>query len=402
MKKDYKNLPPFKFFVLQNFPFIEEDFDAITNYELLCKLAEQVKAITDFLNDFNITEEVDKKLDEMAEDGTLAEIINQEIFGELNEELTKTKYPATYYNGKNMVVFGDSYSQPNIANSEDEYWVKRVASVTGMTRYNYAIAGAGFARSGNLLASQLTTAQTQMTQEQKTNTAIVIIYAGYNDIQNNVDNDEILSNCITLVSNIHTTYPNAKIILAPFNWGYGSLSREKNRQIEVLINRMARETSDKPVVMLKQARYWLLGVTSYFRNSAHPSVSGYKVISSYMLGAIFGSSEHVYISGGVAPSHGNENIANFTFKDGLVNFVFGVKFDEDLEDYAGEQFADLHALLTPETDIIVPLYALDGYKGTLRLANDGKGYLRNITATANTWLLANITFSPQAWKEWTN
>ena len=30
-----KKLPPFKFFMLQNFPFIEYDFDALTNYELM-------------------------------------------------------------------------------------------------------------------------------------------------------------------------------------------------------------------------------------------------------------------------------------------------------------------------------------------------------------------------------
>lgn len=407
MNKEYKNLPPFKWFVLQNFPFIEADFDSITYYELLSKIGKQTQAITEYLENLGITEEVDKKLDEMAEDGTLADLINEEIFGELNTEIenleadfTKTKYPATYYKGKNLVIFGDSFSQPNIANSEDEYWCKRVSSTLQMNRFNYAVAGAGFGREGNLLASQLTTAQSQMTADEKTNTAIVIVYAGYNDIVNNVSEEDILSNCITLIGNINTTYPNAKIILAPFNWSYGSLSRDYNGKIEILINRMARETSDKPVVMLKEARYWLLGVTGYFRNSAHPSTQGYKLIASYMLGAILGSSEHVYITGGLVPSHGSENIAKFTFKDGFVNFVFGVKFGEDLDDYAGEQFADLHALLTPETDIIIPLYAVDGYKGTLRLANNGKGYLRNLTVEADTWLLANVTFSVQAWKAW--
>ena len=33
----YKKLYPFKWFVLENFPFIEEDFDAITNWQLFCK-----------------------------------------------------------------------------------------------------------------------------------------------------------------------------------------------------------------------------------------------------------------------------------------------------------------------------------------------------------------------------
>jgi hypothetical protein len=85
----YKKLPPFKWFVLQNFPFIEEDFDAITNYQLLCKiieylnlninktneLGEQVEALTNWFDNLDVQDEVDNKLDEMAEQGILTELI---------------------------------------------------------------------------------------------------------------------------------------------------------------------------------------------------------------------------------------------------------------------------------------------------------------------------------------
>lgn len=43
---DFNN---FRFFVLRNFPFIEKDFDALTDYEILCKIFEyfekQIKAV---------------------------------------------------------------------------------------------------------------------------------------------------------------------------------------------------------------------------------------------------------------------------------------------------------------------------------------------------------------------
>ena len=85
---DYKRLTPFKWFVLQNFPFIDEDFDAITNYQLFCKLGEeinkvinstnamgtQVEELTDYVANYfdnlDVQEEINNKLDEMAEDGT--------------------------------------------------------------------------------------------------------------------------------------------------------------------------------------------------------------------------------------------------------------------------------------------------------------------------------------------
>lgn len=89
----YKKLTPFKWFVLENFPFIEADFDAITDWQLFCKLGEeinkiinstnilgtQVETLTDFVSNYfdnlDVQEEINNKLDEMAEGGQLEEII---------------------------------------------------------------------------------------------------------------------------------------------------------------------------------------------------------------------------------------------------------------------------------------------------------------------------------------
>mgnify|MGYP002516626201 CR=1 FL=1 len=112
---EYKKLCPFKWFILENFPFIEADFDSLTNWQLFEKLGneinkiiknvnltgEQVENLTNafnelknyvdnFFTDLNVQEEINQKLDEMAESGQLAEIINQEIFGEITSKLNKT------------------------------------------------------------------------------------------------------------------------------------------------------------------------------------------------------------------------------------------------------------------------------------------------------------------------
>ena len=82
-------LSPFKWFVLQNFPFIEADFDALTNYELMCKIVEylnatiaktnelgnQVETLTNWFNNLDVQEEINNKLDEMADSGELEEIM---------------------------------------------------------------------------------------------------------------------------------------------------------------------------------------------------------------------------------------------------------------------------------------------------------------------------------------
>lgn len=83
----------FRNWVLQTFPFLEDDFDALTDYELFCKMMEYVKKfakdnedfnkrLTDlenYINNLDLQDEVNTKLDEMAQDGTLENLIGQYI-----------------------------------------------------------------------------------------------------------------------------------------------------------------------------------------------------------------------------------------------------------------------------------------------------------------------------------
>ena len=112
-KFNYSNLTPFKWFVLQNFPFIEAQFDALTNWQLFEKLGReinklinsentlgsQVEDVTNafielqnyvntYFDNLDVQEEINNKLDAMVEDGTLDQIINQEIFGDIQQSIT--------------------------------------------------------------------------------------------------------------------------------------------------------------------------------------------------------------------------------------------------------------------------------------------------------------------------
>ena len=100
--KQMTHIPKFRRFVIQNFPFIEEDFDALTDYGLICKIVEYLNTVIDSQNDvidkvtelnnaFNelndyvehyfdnldVQEEINNKLEQMAEDGQLTQLIAQ-------------------------------------------------------------------------------------------------------------------------------------------------------------------------------------------------------------------------------------------------------------------------------------------------------------------------------------
>lgn len=99
-----KKLPLFVRCVIQNFPFIEEDFDALTNYELISKVVEYLNKVissqnevigvandlsaefqqlhdyvANYFDNLDVQEEINNKLDAMVEAGTLQEIITAYI-----------------------------------------------------------------------------------------------------------------------------------------------------------------------------------------------------------------------------------------------------------------------------------------------------------------------------------
>lgn len=109
---NYTNLSPFKWFVLENFPFIEADFDALTNWQLFCKLGKEINKIIDsqnivgeqaealttafnnlqnyvdnYFENLDIQEEINEKLDDMVEQGTLQNLINSKLFAQLNSDI---------------------------------------------------------------------------------------------------------------------------------------------------------------------------------------------------------------------------------------------------------------------------------------------------------------------------
>lgn len=96
----YETLTPFKICVLENFPFIEADFDALTNYQIMCKIVEYLNqtrnnqnivqeniiALNNWFNNLDITDEINTKLDNMVKTGELQTLLNAQ-YNALREEV---------------------------------------------------------------------------------------------------------------------------------------------------------------------------------------------------------------------------------------------------------------------------------------------------------------------------
>ena len=127
-------IPLFRRFVIQNFPYIEQDFDALTDYQLISKIVEYLNkviesqnALVDDTNDLetafntlkdyvdhyfdnlNVQEEINNKLDQMVEDGQLTQLIAQ--FLSLNAVMSfpsvaSMKLAENLVNGSTVETYG--------------------------------------------------------------------------------------------------------------------------------------------------------------------------------------------------------------------------------------------------------------------------------------------------------
>ena len=110
MNNEIKTISPFKNFCITVGALPTSYLESMSYYEMLCWLckylentinpainqnAEALKElqeyVTNYFDNLDVTEEINNKLDEMAEDGTLAHIINVEMIGNLSNLTTEDK-----------------------------------------------------------------------------------------------------------------------------------------------------------------------------------------------------------------------------------------------------------------------------------------------------------------------
>ena len=129
----YKKIPTFKLWIANQFPYIETDFDAITNYELLQAVIKYLNTIIEnennvesnvtalynafvnlhdyvetFFENLDVQDEVNTKLDEMVEDGTLESLLLNysqvtKVFDTYTDMIFDT---STYVNGMKLKTLG--------------------------------------------------------------------------------------------------------------------------------------------------------------------------------------------------------------------------------------------------------------------------------------------------------
>lgn len=212
----------------------------------------------------------------------------------------------------NIVFFGDSWTMGTGIVMEDrptKRFTAIIAKKLGLIENNYGVGGAGFVRNGNLFSTQITTASSNMTSEQKNNTKYVVIVGGVNDYRHKDDDSTTLTSfvngVVSTITKAHNVFPNAKIVLG---LGDTCLSYFPQWAKEWYHKAMISVESSVqfPCMVIKNLYNVISGNTAeYSSDGLHPNESGHSKFGGYLANAILGGGQTVhYIVGAVTRKSG--------------------------------------------------------------------------------------------------
>lgn len=327
-KFNYTNLTPFKWFVLENFPFIEADFDALTEWQLFCKLGKEINKIinsentlgtqmenvtnafidlqnyvNNYFDDLNVQNEIDNKLNKMVEDGTFDNIINNKIFEDLNNKINtntiniskNSESISNIINDENnntTIMIGDSYGVGITSGGTITGWCDRVKNLLDLPNeqyYKFVEGGSGFCKQGVNSHNFLQLLQSNIdTIIDKNLVKNIIVCGGFNDDSYNAQ--DLNQNISDFVNYCKNNFPNAKIYCGMV--GNSGASNNTGTEIrESLSNNVLR--SYQNIVTFKNC-FYLNGIEyimhDYFdfmsNDNIHPNELGYSYLSYYIVQAL--------------------------------------------------------------------------------------------------------------------
>lgn len=220
------------------------DYDGLTMQELLSKFFTKINecinvsnnslTFLEWLHEIGLKEEVAKKIQELITNGTLNQIINQEIFTDLSNKINTLSNQVSTINNEKYLFIGDSYAEGYTPDGVVTSWckfTKQLMNIKDENYYSFYKGGVGFTNNG--FQELLTTAINSI--QDKQNVKHIIVGGGYNDANSYTT---ISVGMKMFVDTCKINFPNAKIYILPIGWCVEGLTTglHINQKISNLVN----------------------------------------------------------------------------------------------------------------------------------------------------------------------
>lgn len=242
------------------------------------------------------------------------------------------------YKGKNCVWVGDSFTTGVGADPVS----KRVSTVfcnaMGMTEFNYGVGASGWiwgTSANKPYITQVQNAYDAMTQEQRKNTAMVVLPGTSTDVSHGSSSKQIGAAATLCAKKASDLFPNAVIYVIPMIWDkalFTITAYDTTVEICDQINKAAI-----PRVKMDEDSYtWLLGRYEFYTSdNVHPNNAGYAVWAAKMISSLLGSANTAGYINSFTSDFGKWDKKTYYLKNGFV-FMPGYKIT-DVSDAGGDK-----------------------------------------------------------------
>lgn len=277
-------------------PTVNNNAEAVTELQNL--FVELQTYVNNYFDNLDVQEEINNKLDVMAEDGTLEEIINQEIFTDINNQLSTINDNLEVLNNEITLLVGDSYGQGVINGVVVEnagwcYHYKQYSHLGNNCLYQCE-RGAGFATGGSEHGYKFNDLLNlfDLSAEDKLKVKNIVVAGGWND--KDKTKSTIISAIQTFVNNARNKYPNAKIFLSMISNSNDKTSSGSTNRLNLVKNVIP---AYKEGITTNGGTYidkinYILKNYNLFNGSdnTHPNDDGYKLIAQSLFSSVNGGS----------------------------------------------------------------------------------------------------------------
>lgn len=220
-------------------PTINNNSEAVIQLQ---NLYVQLKNYVDsYFDNLDVQAEINKKLDEMASDGTLDSIINQEIFGNINNSISEIQHTLNTLNSQPTIMIGDSYAAGHSNGSVITGWCDLLANIMNISSSNHsyykiAAGSSGFVHKGSTNMNFLEMLQDKASSiSNKNDIKNIIVCGGYNDADGS-SVATIQNNIYSFISYCKSTFPNATVYIGMIGYNNGVSTEDNTRRSNLANN----------------------------------------------------------------------------------------------------------------------------------------------------------------------
>ena len=328
----FTKLTPFKWFVLENFPFIEADFDALTEWQLFEKLGKEINKIinsqntvgeqaeiltnafnelqnyvNNYFNNLDVQNEINNKLNEMAQSGELDQLVGKYITSDIQPQIDNIKNEITEIKNREIIIVGDSYlagqSLNNPTTENYGYLLMKKLGFSSDKFHIWAEGGSSFVNAGNQNHTWQTLIQSKLNTIIPNNITEIYFIGGYNDVTANNPGqiENAMQNCIEYTNRV---LPKAKVFVCLIGNNASTLeSQIANRNLlKNRIYNVYKNCTKYNAIFIPKGQLPLQNYTLFENNetAVHPNKQGHINLANWLYELIeYGDSDYTDIQNAV-------------------------------------------------------------------------------------------------------